>query len=202
MDTNLASALNVEVPQDLVAKLQLSHEMESDAAKARVFPRYAIAASIVIAMFVGGLMLTRQATLYERIGNDYEKLLSGVVEHMNEQPITPVWEVERANNTVSTLLASYDTTLRLKELPNLNFGRICPMGEYRGLHATLETEDGQITFAFIKGAPLGDVLDASYEGFITRVKPVIGGNLIIISRNQKSLDSADTQLKDAMYWDI
>ena len=202
MDADLSSSLDVAVPSDLMARLQLNQEMSEETERRSYMPRYAIAASVAIALFVGGFMLSNQFALNGQISDDYESLLSGVVEHMGEQAVTPVWQAARANNTVSALLASYDTKVRFKYMENLQFGRICPMGEYRGLHASLETDDGQITFAFIKGDSVGDLLDAGYEGYVTRVKPINGGNLVIISRNQKSLEQADSQLEEAIYWDI
>jgi len=200
MDADLANSLDVSVPTDLMARLQLNQELveESEASSWFSTPRMAIAASFAVALFVGGFMISNQLALNEQIDVDSQRLLSSVVEHMNEQPITPVWDSERANTTVNTLLASYDTPVRFNNLENLTFSRICPMGEYRGLHANLETENGQITFAFIKGESVGDLSDASYNGFITRVKPVKGGNLLIVSRNQKSLDQADRELEEAM----
>ena len=37
---------------------------------------------------------------------------------------------------------------------------------------------------------------------MTRVKPVPGGNLLIISRNMDSMEDADEELDSALYWDI
>ena len=110
--------------------------------------------------------------------------------------------MDRANSSANTLLASYDPAMKLKFLSNLQFSKICPMGKYKGLHASLETADGQVTFAYIKGDSVGQLLDAGYQGYVSRVKPVRGGNLIIISRTNKSLEEADSQLEKAMYWDI
>ena len=76
------------------------------------------------------------------------------------------------------------------------------MGQYKGLHATLETADGQVTFAYIKGDAVGELLDVGYQGYVSRIKPVRGGNLIIVSRTNKALQEADSQLEEAMYWDI
>jgi len=120
--------------------------------------RYAMAASLAVALFVGGFMASNQFSVNNAIGDDYEALLSGVVEHMNEQAIT--------------------------------------------LHASLETSDGQVTFAYIKGDSVGQLLDAGYEGYVSRIKPVRGGNLIIMSRTNKALQEADSQLEKALYWDI
>ena len=205
MDAELADCLNVELPSDLVAKLQLNQELDgaSDtSSKSGTRKRYAIAASFAAALIVGGFILSSQVALNTQIDKDYQSLLAGVVEHMNDRPVTPVWDVSRANSTVGKLLASYDPELKFKNMENLQFGRICPMGEYRGLHATLETESGQITFAYIKDKMVGDIFDASYAGYITRVKPIRGGTLLIFSRNQKALNQADSDLESAMYWDI
>lgn len=207
MDADLSSSVEVEMPSDLMARLQLNQELTEEAETlamtiANPMKRYAIAASLALALFVAGFMASNQFGAVNSIGEDYEALLSGVVEHMNEQPITPVWSAQRANTNANTLLASYDPDMKLKFLSNLQFSRVCPMGQYRGLHASLETADGQVTFAYIKGESVGELLDAGYEGYVSRVKPVRGGNLIFMSRTNKSLEEADSQLEKAMYWDI
>jgi len=202
MDKDLAQSLDVPVPSDLIARLQLNQEISESNDTVGSVRRYAIAASVAVALFVGGFMASNQFGVNEQIGQDYQTLLSGVVEHMNEQPITPVWGAQRANQNANTLLASYDGDMKLKYLESLQFSRICPMGKYKGLHASLETDAGQVTFAYIKGESVGELLDAGYDGYVTRVKPVRGGNLIIMSRNKKGLQQADALLEDAMYWDI
>lgn len=202
MDRELASSLDVTMPSDLMARLQLTQEISHSNDSSRSFRRYAIAASLFVGLFVAGFMVSNQFGVNSQIGQDYETLLSSVVEHMNDQPVTPVWSAERANQNANALLASYDGEMKLKFLQNLQFTRICPMGRYKGLHATLETDAGQVTFVYIKGDSVGELLNAGYEGYVSRIKPVRGGNLIIISRNNKSLEQADTQLEEAMYWGI
>ena len=49
---------------------------------------------------------------------------------------------------------------------------------------------------------MSEPLDAAYEGYISRVTPIKGGNLIVMSRSNKGLQKADSQIKDAIYWDI
>ena len=207
MDSDLAASLAVAVPADLTARLLLNQELAEnagalDAIKSKTGSYYAIAASVAVALFIAGFMLSNQLGINPQISEDYEELLAGVVEHMSEHPFTPVWEPERANSTVNTLLSSYDGELQLKNMQNLQFSRLCPMGQYHGLHATLQTDDGQITFAYIKGSAFGDLYDTAYEGYVTRIKPVRGGSLVIVSRNKKSLEQADQELKQSMYWDI
>lgn len=209
MDADLAGSLDVDVPSDLMARLQLNQELveevEREASSIISFQplqRYAIAASVALALFVAGFMASNQFGVNSQIGQDYESLLSAVVEHMDEQAVTPVWNPERANETANALLASYDGKMKLKHLSNLQFSRVCPMGKYKGLHASLDTPDGQVTFAYIKGDSVGELLDAGYEGYVSRVKPVRGGNLIIMSRTNKAVQQADEQLENAMYWDI
>lgn len=211
MDADLASSVDAAMPADLMARLQLNQELneeaEYDASKPVIksplpIRRYAMAASLALSLFVAGFMASNQFGSNNSIGQDYQALLSGVVEHMNEQAMTPVWSAKLANANATELLEGYDPNIKLKFLDNLQFSSICPMGQYKGLHATLETADGQVTFAYIKGNSVGHLLDAGYEGYVSRIKPVKGGNLIIMSRTNKSLQEADTQLEEAMYWDI
>ena len=215
MDAELADSLDVGVPSDLIARLQLSHQLQEELqeetavqngviAKVNAAPslkKYAMAASLAIALFVAGFMASNQFGINQQIGQDYESLLSGVADHMLEESVTPVWNSVRANESANTLLASYDGHLKLKHMSNLQFSRICPMGQYKGLHASLETANGQVTFAYIKGEPVSEPLNAAYNGYITRVKPVKGGNLIIVSKTNKAVQDADKQLKKAMYWE-
>ena len=160
-----------------------------------------MAASFAAVLFVAGFMVNGQFNSSDQLHGDYQALLSGVVEHMNEMSVTPVWDTDRANNQANILLSSYDGNMKLKYLETLQFSRICPLGEYRGLHASLETDDGQVTFAYIKGDSVGEVLDAGFEGYVSRVKPVKGGNLVILSRTKASVEEADKELEDAMYWE-
>lgn len=204
MDAELADSLDVGVPSDLIARLQLSHQLQEERQEETAVPslkKYAMAASLAIALFVAGFMASNQFGINPQIGQDYESLLSGVADHMLEESVTPVWNSLRANESANTLLASYDGHLKLKHMSNLQFSRICPMGQYKGLHASLETANGQVTFAYIKGEPVSEPLSAAYNGYITRVKPVKGGNLIIVSKTNKAVQDADKQLKKAMYWE-
>jgi len=203
MDADLSSSLNVELPSDLVARLKLNTQISvEETKKVTSLRNYAMAASFAIALFVGGFVASNQFSVDADINSDYQALLSAVVDHMHEDQITPVWGADRANKTTNTLLASYDGALQFKYLDTLQFSKICPMGKYRGLHASIETDEGQVTFAYIKGDSIGDLLDASYQGYASRVKPVRGGNLIIMSKTQKAINQADTKLEKAMYWDI
>ncbi len=212
MDLDLMSSIEAKMPTDLLARLQLNQEMADDEQNAdhsvswfstKSFTSYAVAASMAAVLFVAGFMVSGQFNNpSDQLHGDYQALLSGVVEHMNKVSITPVMDTELANSRANILLSSYDGEMKLKYLKNLQFSRICPMGKYKGLHASLETHDGQVTFAYIKGDSIGDVLDAGYEGYVSRVKPVKGGNLVIISRTARSLEKADKELQEAMYWEI
>ena len=203
MDADLGASLSVELPSDLVARLQLNTQISVDeTTKSASMRNYAMAASFAIALFVAGFIASNQFSTGNDIDGDYQALLSAVVEHMHEDQITPVWSADRANKTTNTLLASYDDSLQFKYMDTLQFSKICPMGQYRGLHASIETDAGQVTFAYIKGDSVGDLLDASYQGYVSRVKPVRGGTLIIMSKTQKAINQADNKLEEAMYWDI
>ena len=202
LDNGLRESLNVEMPADLAARLQFGLEMaDADEAAAPPVRRYAIAACFAIALFVGGFMVSNQYSVNQDISGDYQALLSAVVDHMHEVPITPVWAAARANANANALLASYDGKMQLKFLSNLQFSRICPMGRYKGLHASLETPEGIVTFAYIKGEPITELFDAGFKGYVSRIKPLRDGNLVIFSRTKQGLQIADQQLSDAIFWD-
>ena len=97
---------------------------------------------------------------------------------------------------------NYDGEMQIEYIEKLQFARVCPLGDHHGLHASIETENGQATFVYIKGASVSEPLDVAYEGYVTRVTPVKGGTLIVLSRTNKSMQEADSELKEAMYWDI
>ncbi len=205
MDADLSSSIDVSMPDSLMARLELNQMLDEESknkAKSPAWRNYAIAASLAGALFVAGFFSNGFIGPQGDISDDYQTLLAGVVEHMNEKPLTPVWDAQKANESANMHLANYDGEMKLKFLQNLQFSRICPMGNYRGLHATLETDNGQVTFAYIKGESLDDLQDASYEGYVTRIKPLRGGNLIIISRTNRALEVADKQLEEAIYWKI
>ncbi len=206
MDADLSKSIDVQMPASLMARLELNQILEEEAQesarKNSGLRRYAMAASFAAALFVSGFFASNYFGSASLIDEDYQALLAGVAEHMNEQPLTPVWDAQKANESANTHLANYDGEMQLKFLENLQFSRICPMGQYRGLHASLETSNGQVTFAYIKGDRVDDLLDASYKGYVARIKPVRGGNLIIMSRTNKALQVADRQLEKAIYWDI
>ena len=60
MDADLAASLDVAVPSDLVARLQLNTEISVDEQKAKPVRQYAIAASFAVALFVAGFMASSQ----------------------------------------------------------------------------------------------------------------------------------------------
>ena len=201
MDNGLRDSMAVEAPPELIARLKLNRELDTSTGLNWRMPR-ALAASVAAIAVSIGIAWVGLGSSGKAPGEDYQILIAAVMEHMHEVPTTPVWDSQQANTSVAASLASYDQSVSLKPLPNLQFGNICPMGQYRGLHAVLDTEDGQVTFAYIKGEPIGQLEDHSSEGHMIRVRPVFGGNIIVISRNQRGLELADSQLSDALYWDI
>ncbi len=205
MDADLAASLDVAIPSDLIAKLKLNTEIAMESEQPKYVRKYAVAASFALALFVAGFMASNQFASnsdFDGIHGDYLALVSGVVGHMKHESMTPVWSAGRANKNANALLASYDGEMQLKFMENLQFSKICVMGRYKGLHATVETSEGQVTFAYIKGDSVGNLHNASYDSYMSRVKPVRGGNLIITSKTMKAIDEADSQLEDAIYWDI
>ena len=212
MDANLAASLDVNVPGDLLARLELNQIEEQDKKSGTRFSMYAKAAGLAAIMFVSGfflkdtLFVNPPADTYVSHGGASqvtEGMVVKVVEHMEKYPLNPIWGAEKANKSLTTLLASYDPTFKLKNMSRLQFSKICAMDEeHDALHGNLETDHGQITFAYIKGHPVGEVSNTSYKGYLTRVKPIRSGSLVIISHNMYAMEEADQELESAMHWDL
>ena len=233
MDNQLAESVNIGVPEDLLAKLELGALLESEASNDnnKLF-YYAKVAGFAAILFVSGFLLNGQLSKNEssqsvvaqghvdhsyitdnvQAGTSFVNAQSAdspheyvmqMVNHMELIPINPIWESDKANKAMKVLMASYDQSVSVKTLPNLQFIKICPMTPVtRAIHANLETDHGQVTFAYFKGNSVGELSDTSYKGYLTRIKPVHGGSLLIISRNMDSMEIADRELEAAIYWDI
>lgn len=201
MDHDLSKSLDVQVPDELIARLKLTQNVSQEKQQRQWRP-YAIAASVAMVFLVAGLLITNQWMFQQQQNADYLTLIDGVIEHVESHPESPVWSPVKANRDVGILMASYNDSLKFNYLKSLQFGKICPMGKYKGLHATMETPSGQVTFAYFKGEPISKVSTVSYKGYVTLTKPVKDGNLVIISRNRQSVMQAETQLKKVMQWQI
>lgn len=201
-DDELKASLDVNMPQDLIARLELNTRLVEESRQRSRAKGLALVASVFVAAVLVVMTVGQRFAWQQQIGQDYQSLLAGVAEHMHEVPVTPVWDASTANQSVRKVLANYDHRLSFNDMPNLTFGKICPMGKYRGLHAGLQTVHGLITFAYIKGEPVKETHTLMYEGQNAKVKPVKGGNLIIFSPNSEGLQEANEQLSQAIYWDV
>jgi hypothetical protein len=203
MDMGISKSVDVAVPADLLARLKLRQEIEQENISRSSTQRYfAMAASFMVAVLVAGLMYVNFVPNNEQIAQDYVTLIEGVAEHLEEVDVTPVWDSGVANQRVRVNLASYDPSVNFKDLSGLRFGRICPMGIYRGLHANIEVNGDLVTFAYIKGEPVEVLKDMAYQNHFARVKPLKGGNLVIISQHSDSLNKADSMISDSLKWQI
>lgn len=212
MDDDIANSVSVVMPESMTARLQLNEILESDKNPTVVnFVRYAKVASVAAVMFASGFLLKGQMPDNQAPQNivdnqsldNSQEIVVKMVNHMEYNAVSPVWDSIHANKTMHSLLAVYDSSVQLQDMPRLQFNKICPVGlEEKALHANLETDNGQVTFAYIKGDSVEEINNHSYKGFMTRVKPVPGGNLLIISRNMDSMEDADEELDSALYWDI
>jgi len=203
MDSGISKSVDVGVPADLLARLKLRQEIENQNTVRSSTQRYfAIAASFMVAVLVAGLMYINFVPSQQQVAQDYVTLIQGVAEHLEEKEVTPVWDSGYANKEVRVRLASYDPSVRFGDLSGLRFGRICPMGIYRGLHANIEVDGDLVTFAYIKGDPIDVLKDMAYQSRFARVKPVKGGNLVILSQHSDSLDKADDMISQSLKWQI
>ncbi|MBX2847443.1 MAG: DUF3379 domain-containing protein [Acidiferrobacterales bacterium] len=212
MDSKLASSLDVTMPEEIKAKLELNQLLAKKASKPTMYIPYAKVAGFAAVMFVSGFLLNKQLTsntqesvqiVENQVAEMADEVIVKLVNHLDSEPVRPIWKPEHANFMMQNLMANFDPSLKVRQLPRLQFLEICPLDrKLRALHANLETDHGQITFAYIKGYPIKEVRDVSYKGQLTRIKPVHEGSLVIISNNMYAMEEADEELEEALYWDI
>lgn len=212
MDSKLESSLDVKMPHDIKAKLELNQLLTAKKSNPNEFITYAKVASIAAVMFVSGFFVNKQLSISTDDGfyaaegvvtEMADDMIVKLINHLDSEPVKPIWNAEQANFMTKNLMANFEPKLKFNNLARLQYSEICPLDKkYRALHANLETDHGQITFAYIKGYPVAEIRDASYKGQLTRIKPVRNGSLVIISQNMYAMEEADGELEEAIYWDI
>ena len=199
LDDNIRASLDTAIPDEFKAKLKLRQTIESEAQGRKNRARYAIAASFIVAMVVGAFMFQQRASVQEQ---DYNDLLAGIVSHMQHsaEPLPP--ESVDLQKAIQLQLASYDKGITVGKIHGLRLANICPMGKYRGLHAEVDTDQGVVSFAYIKGKKLqvSDLME--YGGYYSKVIPMGNGNLIIVSENKQAMPDVESNLVTALKWDI
>lgn len=197
LDENIRTSLNTAVPEDFKAKLKLRQVMETETQTRKNRFYYAVAASVMVAVIASVFMFQRI-----NVQQDYDTLLAGIIEHMHESNEPLSLASYALQNRIKTQLASYDSDVSVGNIKGLRLSNICPMGQYRGIHAVVETDKGMVSFAYIKGEKLkaSDLID--YGGYYSKVVPMGNGNLIIVSESKQALPEVEQNLVASLKWDI
>lgn len=218
MDSQLENSLDVQMPKSLSARLELNQVLESDK-RPLLFSNYfsnnyAKAACIAAVLFASAFLLQGAfvqdqkqlaPVAVDNTLNVSQGIIAKVVDHVEAAPVLPMWNSELANRNMQSLLAMYDPSAKSKEIAGLHFIKICPVSiddSRKIMHANLETDHGQITFAYIKGDSVNQASDNSYKGYMTRIRPMRGGNLLLIGKSMYAMEEADKELESAIYWDL
>ena len=220
MDANLIESVDIEVPSDLMARFELSHLLELERSKGSRVNQYSKYFGLAVIMFVSGFLVNGFIPSFQnqgsQISHDHDsqtsfgnphvaaqEMVIHFIEHLEENPMLPIWGADQSNQTMQILMANYDPNIKVNTMPNLQFIRVCPVQEGDILHANLHTDHGQASFAYIKGHSVGEIIDASYKGYMTRIKPLgNGGSLVIISQSMHGMKEAEKELESAIHWDI
>lgn len=211
MDQSLQSSTHVVASDALKARLKLAQGIRQRPRESQpqwLRPAALAAALAVVALGVGTVISLQQLPSEPMLASTIAdqstqaEMFSGVLHHVGHHPEQAAWEAQNANAIVNTLLADYDQRLRFNFLENLTFGEICPMGDYIGLHATLETSNGPVTIAYFKGYMLDRAEDFTQSNYVARVKPVSGGSMVIMGESLDKVNLAERQLDAVMVWKI
>lgn len=190
LDEKLASALSVAVPTDLKPKLKLRHAIAKEQRQHRIFKRYAIAASTVLAVAVG--FLSHQN---HQLNTAYLALYNDAMEHVEHDTYSLTSVQPTAQTRMKMHLASY-AGIRVGELEGLRYSQICPVGDKKAWHAVMETPAGLVTVIYLKNS---DVPSKSLvkEGNHSRMVKKGSAGIMFISDTPDAIDQAERKVNQA-----
>lgn len=196
MDASLVDALDVPIPDDLVARLKLRTVIDSEQARRSYRIRFAMAASVVLAVAVGLLGYRTWS-----IDQDYQRLTEAVVRHIEHEHQVLELTTADAPNQLANMFVNYGAE-KASAIGAVKFTKLCPVMGKQAIHAVLTTPSGPVTLIFVPGMDVPDVHDARRDGLSNHVVPMGGGALILTGESTTSFDEITNQVQHAVEWEI
>jgi hypothetical protein len=196
MDASLVDALDVPIPDDLVARLKLRTVIDSEQARRSYRIRFAMAASVVLAVAVGLLGYRTWS-----VDQDYQRLTEAVVRHIEHEHQVLELTTADAPNQLANMFVNYGAE-KASAIGAVKFTKLCPVMGKQAIHAVLTTPSGPVTLIFVPGMDVPDVHDTRQDGLNNHVVPMGGGALILTGESTTSFDEITNQVQHAVEWEI
>lgn len=196
-DRQLAELLDVEVPPALAERIQLAVNFERTPQPQKHRSLWlAIAASLLLAIFVGILWLDGRPT----IDSLHQVTLNeSVLHHINDEihvlrqpgPVGP-YKVER-------LFAHFGATLTGPIGP-VSFAAECKMRHKTGVHLVIPGEMGAITVLFMPGEMTDHQEAIITKRFAGKILPTGWGSIAIVGEKGEHLEQLTSRLQKVVEW--
>ncbi len=183
-DKKLANALTVDhVSPEFKAKLKLRQVMEKQEQSHRVFRRLSYAASITLATVAGFFAVQSYSA-----NQQFNALYNEVASHIMKEPGSLTTVQSTAQMRMQSHLAAY-AGLSVPELSGLRYSQLCPIGDHKTWHASMDTDAGVVTVIFIKEGDMSE-REAAKKGKYVRLIKKSSGNVMLVGDSKLAVDSA------------
>jgi hypothetical protein len=196
IDQALVEALDVPIPEDLVARLKLRTVLDSEQNRRNFGMRFAIAASVVLAV---------SAALFGyrtwSVDQQYQSLTQAVVTHIEHEHVALDLVTTNAPDELARMFVDYGAT-DAEAVGTVRFTTLCPVNGEQAIHAVLSTPTGPVTLIFVPGVELPEVRDALHEGLNNRIVPMGNGAMILSGGSTAPFDEVTNLFRQAVEWSI
>jgi hypothetical protein len=168
-EKDLRRALQAEVPADLLERLQLSGR----ARPGQRIARYALAASLVLAVLLGTVMW--------RLNPRYETVEQYVAYHyQHDGPELLARGAGRLADNSDRILSRFGLGLTPAAQRMVGVIKFCPTPAGRGVHMVLNTANGPVTVLFMPGTAVTDGEMLHFDGLQAQLVHLDAGSAAII----------------------
>jgi len=194
-DALLGKAINVEVPVDLISKIESQPDESSSvrSGSAKRTPRYmAIAASLLL--IVGVSIISNNLSQ-----SDNPTLGQVVLSHINAEPEMLSLASYIPEDDLKKSLLNFGAKLQ-QPMANVSHVELCDIGDTKGIHVVMKGEKGPVTLLLlptIKSKSSSSFAEGPWVGY---TEPLGQGTIAIVGEIGEPLDKIDASVRDAISW--
>lgn len=187
-EARLSAALQVQVPADLLARIQAAVP-EARPARPRVLRRaWALAASISLGVLVSQWWWAEDSTA---------RLARACVSHLAHDPYALVRPNLVPEPLVQRVFGEFGVQLHGQPAP-LQYSTPCKVGDYRALHMVARTASGPITVMYLDQPPPVRRQDFQESAVAGRIVPMGRGALVLLAANSQEFDPLEMRFRMAI----
>lgn len=209
LDTKIADALRVPVPEDLANRIKLRQVLQDEQVSRRLRPwQYALAASVFLVVSLGGMLgyqvyaanqyvsrLSVAAVEHTRISQEGNHFVAAHVDPAKQQQRLQQVLAAFGGQVMGDAVAKLGTIVHVQ---------VCALTNIQGpaAHVLIQGEAGFITLYYVGGNKLKNRATFAEAGYHGLLVPVGQGNLAILGDPAESLQPVADKMERAVVWTI